>query len=236
MRMIRDITGRFKQRPHYTPQELDSESEHLVTEFLVNYRGAATFPISTDELTTLVEKHVDDLDLYSDLSRLGSDVEGVTIFSKDGKPSVRISNDLCKTKRENRLRTTLSHELGHVLFHNSLFQRSDERTLFDEEEWPVDPVQACREGNILNAGQLDWMEWQAGYLSGAMLMPATPLRALIAARFPNYVSGRLSISADLFDSMVEEVKKAFHVSAEAARIRLHRLQIVKDSGLSAGLF
>ena len=234
--MIRDITGRFKQRPHYTHQELDSESENLVTEFLVKRHGAATFPVSTDELTLLVEKHVDDLDLYSDLGKLGSDVEGVTVFSREGKPSVRISTALCESKRENRLRTTLCHELGHVIFHNRLFQRSTESQLFDDEDFVADPVQACRESNILNAGQADWMEWQAGHVSGAVLMPATRLRALIAARFPKYVGGELTISAPLVESMIEEVKIAFSVSAEAARIRLYRLQIVKDSGLSATLF
>ncbi|MES2784701.1 MAG: ImmA/IrrE family metallo-endopeptidase [Pseudomonadota bacterium] len=233
--MIRDNTGRFKQRPHYSPQELDAESETLVTEFLIRRKGAARFPLSTDDLTSLLEKHVEDLDLYSDLRQLGTDVEGVTLFSQHGKPSVRISAALCESKRENRLRTTLSHEFGHVVFHNQLFERSRDAQLFDDAE-PSAPMQACREGSILNAGQADWMEWQAGHVSGAILMPATYLRSLIADRFPNYVRGNLGFSPALVESMIEEVKNAFNVSAEAARVRLIRLQVAKDKPSSPTLF
>ena len=89
MRMIRDNTGRFRQRPHYSVQELDAESEQLVTQFLIRRNGTARFPLSTDDLTRLLEEHVDDLDPFSDLAHLGSDVEGVTVFCRDGKPSVR---------------------------------------------------------------------------------------------------------------------------------------------------
>lgn len=234
MRMIPDNTGRFKRRPHYSVQELDVESERLVTEFLIKRKGVARFPLCTDDLTLLIEKHVEDLDLYSNLSQLGSDVEGVTVFSRDSKPSVKISAALNESKRENRLRTTLSHELGHVVFHNELFERSTDAQLFEEEELP-DTHHACREGTILNAGQADWMEWQAGHVSGAILMPATQLRALISQKFPNYVGGALGPSAPLVDSMVEEVKKAFSVSAEAARIRLARLQVTKE-GATPTLF
>jgi Zn-dependent peptidase ImmA (M78 family) len=234
MRMIRDTTGRFKQRPHYSAEELDTESERLVTEFLVKRHGAARFPLSTDDLTRLIEKSVEDLDLYSDLDAWGADVEGVTVFCRDGKPSVKISTALSESRRENRLRTTLSHEFGHVVFHNRLFERPADAQLFEDLD-TADIQQACREGGILNAGQADWMEWQAGHVSGAVLMPATQLRALIADRFPNYVRGALALSPALRESMVEEIRSAFNVSAEAARVRLNRLQITDDSG-SAPLF
>lgn len=232
MRMIRDDSGRFQQRPHFSVHELDAESERTVVDFLMKRLGAARFPISTDDLTRLLETHVDDLDLYSDLTELGSDVEGVTLFCSAGKPSVKISKSLDGSKRENRLRTTLSHELGHVLFHNPLFARAPHAQLFEDDDLPIQP-QACRESTILNAGQSDWMEWQAGHISGAILMPATPLRDFISAKFPSYVNGALKLSPPVIDSMIEEIMPAFCVSGEAARIRLNRVGITRHADTAA---
>lgn len=236
MRMILDVTRRLHKRPHYTQEELDEISENAVTSYLTDKHGNALFPVSTDDLASLIEVHAEDLDLYADLSQLGSDVEGVTLFNPDGKPSIRIAARLSEAKRENRLRTTLAHELGHALLHNILFKRCTGPGLFDDEEVEIDRVQACKEGNMLNAGQSDWMEWQAGYVSGAILMPATHVRLVIAHRFPNYIRGGLAACGDLFEAMVQEVQSAFQVSSEAARARLLKLQVVRDAGLTSTLF
>lgn len=60
--------------------ELDKECERLVTAFLRRLRGKAKYPISTDDLKTLIEEDARDLDQYADLSGYGLDVEGVTEF------------------------------------------------------------------------------------------------------------------------------------------------------------
>ena len=180
--------------------------------------------------------YAEDLDLYADLSRLGPDIEGVTIFNPKGKPSIRVAAALSEASRENRLRSTLAHELGHALIHNILFQRCTGLGLFDDEVVQTDRVQACREGSMLNAGQSDWMEWQAGYVSGAILMPATQVRLIITRRFPNYIRGNIAACGDLYEAMVEEVRSAFQVSSEAARVRLQKLQLVRDAGLTPSLF
>jgi len=54
------------ERPHYEPRELDSIFEKIVTDFLRKKYGKIEFPISTDDLTTLIEAHVADLDQYAD--------------------------------------------------------------------------------------------------------------------------------------------------------------------------
>ena len=69
MRYVPDRTGRFAERPHYADAELDRIFERLVTEFLKAHRGKITFPISTDDLTVLIERDTEDLDAYADLSR-----------------------------------------------------------------------------------------------------------------------------------------------------------------------
>lgn len=121
MKMIRDTTGRFKQRPHFEQADLDRDCERIVVEFLQQRYGEVKYPISTEDLTALIEKDADDLDHYADLSNYGDGVEGVTLFQPGGKPKVKIAASLSEGNRENRLRTTLTHEFGHVRFHSYLF-------------------------------------------------------------------------------------------------------------------
>src|SRR4051812_7822660 len=88
--------------------------------------GGIVLPIPTDALTKLIERDAADLDLYADLSSAGSagsDVEGVTTFIRGEKPRVHIAAELSEQERlVHRLRTTLTHEYGHVWLHNPLWQ------------------------------------------------------------------------------------------------------------------
>jgi hypothetical protein len=90
-------------------------------------------PIPTDELTRLIERDVSDFDPGADLSEYAADVEGVTEFSPRRKPRVRTALELAyDERRENRYRTTLTHEYGHVHFHSYLFEMEPRsRDLFD---------------------------------------------------------------------------------------------------------
>src|SRR5262245_37162288 len=104
---VRDRTGRFQERPHYRPDELDGECEAIISNFLKEVYGTVHYPVDTDDLTKLIERDAKDLDLYADLSGYGQDVEGVTIFKRGAKPSVQISVELTNDeRRQNRLRTT----------------------------------------------------------------------------------------------------------------------------------
>src|ERR1700693_5132476 len=93
-KLISDTTRRFTQRPHYEPLELDIECESIVSAFLSDRHGAVDVPISTEDLTLLIERHTDDLDSAADLADLGDDVEGVTDFFCGKKPRVRVAAHL----------------------------------------------------------------------------------------------------------------------------------------------
>jgi hypothetical protein len=178
MKWVKDRTGRFTKRPHYLPAELDEECEQLVTTFLKSRHSPVTYPIATDDLTVLMESLTDSLDLYADLSGEEGEVEGVTDFIPHQRPKVRISKKLTEDMRmTNRLRTTLTHELGHVHFHSSLFNGERSGDLFSVE--PEPRSNKCTRAVILQTVQTDWIEWQAGYACGAFLMPATALAATI---------------------------------------------------------
>jgi hypothetical protein len=162
MKWVTDRTGRFAQRPHYLPEELDAECERVILSFLNKKYGNIEFPIKTDDLTVFIEEQAD-LDSYADLSGEGDHVEGVTEFQSGKRPVVRIAEALNASHLENRLRTTLTHEYGHVHFHRFMFEdlQGKSPSLFGH----ADEAQGnkCHRDHMLNAPERDWMEWQAGY-------------------------------------------------------------------------
>jgi hypothetical protein len=101
VKYLPDRTGRFSQRPHYEPKELDRECENIIAGFLKERHGAAKYPVSTDDLTVLIERDTESLDQFADLSGYGCNVEGLTHFQPGRKPHVRISASLAGD--ENRL-------------------------------------------------------------------------------------------------------------------------------------
>src|SRR6202035_4762016 len=80
VKYVPDRTGRFSQRPHYEPKELDRECETIIAGFLKERHGAAKYPVSTDDLTVLIERDTESLDQFADLSGYGRNVEGLTHF------------------------------------------------------------------------------------------------------------------------------------------------------------
>ncbi|SET87925.1 ImmA/IrrE family metallo-endopeptidase [Oceanicella actignis] len=227
VRMIPDNTGRFPRRPYFEARELDAECERLIREFLLSHKKKVAYPVSTDDLTVLVEAHVEDLDTYADLSGYGDDVEGVTEFFADRMPRVAISERIsADDRRENRFRTTLTHEFGHVKFHGPLWaEKFATGDLLDRD--PNANKAISRRDNILGAPQSDWMEWQAGYISGAILMPATPLRRLVSDYCaPRELHGNIHVASDHAAELIRRVMEQFAVSEEAARVRLLKLNLI----------
>src|ERR1700704_2811135 len=80
VKYVPDRTGRFSQRPHYEPKELDRACENIIAGFLKERHGAAKYPGSTDDLTVLIERDTESLDQFADLSGYGRNVEGLTHF------------------------------------------------------------------------------------------------------------------------------------------------------------
>ena len=235
MKLIADPTGRFAQRPFYEAKELDVECEKVMCQFLRSIYGTVTFPVSTDDLTKLIELHVDDFDSYADLTNLyGDGVEGVTEFRPGRRPIVRIHEHLsANSARENRLRTTLTHELGHVLFHTWLFDERTKPSLFSSAP-RTDDVQVCKRENILNAPLVDWMEWQAGHACGALLMPASRVRKLaqeVASTVPPPALEAVMPDSAFGRALIVAVSEQFQVSRDAAQMRSHRLGLISQLDL-----
>lgn len=209
-------------RPHYLPEELDRLLERVLLDFFRPTHGAIPYPIPTDDLTRLIERDTADFDPGADLSCYGPGVEGVTEFATRGKPRVRIAAELAyDERRESRYRTTLTHEYGHVHLHSYLFQLAAMETKEGKQG------HVCKRETILGAGQTDWLEWQAGYVCGALLMPVSAVRKVARSCAEAH---KLTKATDFRGApclaMVEETKRTFQVSEQAARVRLSQLGIL----------
>lgn len=224
MKWVPDKTGRFTQRPHYDPVELDRECEDIVASFLRARYGSVDFPISTNDLVILLEREASDVDLYADFTREGDDVEGLTEFWSGGKPRVRISKELSEQPwRENRLRTTLTHELGHVKFHTFVWHLDQRQQQFDIDELKHADAR-CKRASIIGGPKTDWMEWQAGYTSGSFLMPLSAITKVIRSfRTSTGLVAVPSAASEQGQDLIRIVQEAFQVSADAARVRLLQL-------------
>ncbi|MBS0155186.1 MAG: ImmA/IrrE family metallo-endopeptidase [Nitrospira sp.] len=237
VKLVPDRTGRFAQRPHYEPEDLDRECEGIINAFLQQSYNVIQFPVSTSDLTRLIERDADDLDPYADLSEYGSDVEGLTEFFKGRRPCVKISSRLSEDPRlENRLRTTLTHEYGHVHFHAYLWELEPQRLrLFGNEG--NHNRQICKRDTMLDAAQSDWMEWQAGYICGALLMPLTVVRKLVEKYQESHgLYGIVGTNDSHGRNLIEAVQSQFQVSADAARVRLTKLKLIGQISSGPSLF
>jgi Zn-dependent peptidase ImmA (M78 family) len=230
MRWVPDPTGRFAHRPFYEEDELENRCTEAIQWFYAEKLHRAFTPPMTDhDLQSLVEAHVDDLDLYADLSMEGTGVEAVTEFRPDRGPCVRIAQQLSRDKRRRkRLRTGLSHELGHVLFHADLFTNK-----WRDEQGAAGPALATlqravckRETLAFRPRQPDWAEWQAGYSCGAILMPKTHVLQYVSyARETGALPGTGATEEHVHRLIVWKMAQQFDVSTEAARVRLEVLGI-----------
>jgi Zn-dependent peptidase ImmA (M78 family) len=242
VRWVPDRTGRFAQRPHYEPAELDLECERIITGFLRERNGNVVFPIETDDLIVLLEREAADVDIYADLSGEGLDVEGVTYFRPSGKPDVRIARRLAEEPHAiHRFRTTSTHELGHVTFHNVLWiTDTSSGDLFPEDSIHAKSAASprCRRESMQPIARTDWMEWQAGYACGAFLMPLTHLKHLVAdLRAKKGWLDRPQVASVEAGHLLNEVAQRFDVSTDAARVRLIQLELlVAQESTSGALF
>ena len=233
---VPDRTGRFSRRPHFEANELDEECEGIVVSFLQERYGKVKFPISTEDLQRLIERESVDLDLYADLTKSGPDVDGLTVWLGDG-PHVRISALLANDRhRQNRLRTTLTHEYGHVHFHTPLQElEASQLDLYTGSSNAKQQV--CKRSGISDAAETDWMEWQAGYVCGAVLMPASHVRSVVAPyRERHALHGPVAQATEEGSALISLLQSTYQVSAEAAKVRLFRLNIFGEPNSESSLF
>jgi len=90
----------------------------------------------------------------------------------------------------------------------------------------------CRRDNMLNAPERDWMEWQAGYACGAILMPVGALMDAVQGfrAENNLLYSNLSLQSEGGQKLIGVVTSAFQTSRDAARVRLLKKGVLTDTG------
>ncbi len=86
----------------------------------------------------------------------------------------------------------------------------------------------CVRGLILQAPVSDWMEWQASYVCGALLMPLSAVLKMVEAKEPDR-NGADRMPADSAQAreIINRVAQAFDVSPDAAQVRLVKTGILQ---------
>ncbi|HEX5959408.1 MAG TPA: ImmA/IrrE family metallo-endopeptidase [Hyphomicrobiaceae bacterium] len=235
VRMVPDRMHGFGQRPHYEQRELNTMFEQLAVGFLSRKYGKAEFPFATEDLKTFIEQHVDDLDQYADLSPYGPGVEGLTEFRPGhGKPKVAISESL--QGNENRQRTTLAHEFGHVHLHAYLFEMADRQMAALPANHNPNAIY-CKRDTMLTAPAVDWREWQASFASSALLMPASYVHKTVAPLHEKHgIFGAVHQDSPQGRALIEAVAAQYRVSKDAARVRLSVLGLLGETSATPSLF
>lgn len=212
-RWIDDTTGRFKKRPYYSCKVIDRLAERRGFKFLRERYGRVSYPISTEDLTVLVEQYASNVDFYCNFA--APDIEGSTTFCKGEKPKVRISRALMESRsRENRLRFTIGHELGHIILHACLYAPE---SLVKPDG---DRFGECCPNAGSFAESFDWREWQAGYFSAALLIPSTLLDRELRAFKSDALDGPFEIDSPRANEFTRRVASRFATSVDCARRRL----------------
>jgi len=232
MKWIKDKTGRFPERLYFENGEIDSECESIIRNFFSKeLRKPFCPPFTTEQLEVLINTEVEVLDLYADLSEEGEDVEGLTEFAPNKKPSIKISSLLSSAEMiyKNRLKSTMAHELFHAKFHNLLWALK-----WSQEDFFGSNVKKikCHRKQILSAGHTDWVEWQAAYGSGAFTMPKSFLFDAVKD-FRKIKGVNVGAPIDYYSEtgseIVKHISNIFEVSEEAAKVRLLQMGCIHEA-------
>ena len=158
---------------------------------------------------------------------------------------VRVDSSLDPTEfpaKEGRYRFTVGHEVGHWQLHRHLFLASvGQDPLFGAS--PV-PSVVCRAGLTRKPP----IEWQADAFAARLLMPrhmvtlaweesrGAPDPLFLERQARSASSDRRRFGTDPAEEMAYELSRVFRVSAQAMKIRLGDLGLLRDHGLSDSMF
>jgi hypothetical protein len=219
-----------------------SEIEETMECELARARLMPTLDDCSVDIEAFLERHLRvRCDQYAPLP---PDILGLTQFQAGQRPWVRINQDLTQTALDDedrpewilgRWRATLAHEASHVILHACLFDVDpNQGTLFamDDGEADTHKLHRCLKRDVLFRGTAsDWREIQANMGMAALLMP----RRIFASACIQIIDEN-GWRPDVLAGSTEHrrlcrlLANRFHVSRQAADIRLETLQLLTPQG------
>lgn len=208
-----------------TPQEIDIDS--FVFNYLKLKQDFQYLSHCGAYLGMLVYNDTNKLPVYDPVSKKPKYISAKA-------DTVIIDNSLLEEKQECRYRFTVGHEAGHFIGHKDKFlQDMNIEPQFGNDK---KPVVSCRASNLEGKfkpycqwNQYDWMEWQANYISAALLMPKSMvLRMLYDKKLLKAINEEVHYDPRYCCEMFTRVvAQTFNVSMRAAAIRLKNLSLIK---------
>lgn len=224
----------------YEPDEIELIAESEL-------RRAGLTPSLNEPVTNLerlIEIHLKaKLDQYADLPE---DVLGFTHFQSRQRIHVSISRSLTEAAEEpsprpgviGRWRATIAHEASHVILHRYLFDPLLASTIVgrpSEQKAGYARLMRCQTNDVVsekteNWGRTrranDWREVQANMGMAALLMPRRLFGRIAHQQIDEQMLSEVSRGSPSANSLCSALSEIFHVSKQAASIRLESLAIV----------
>jgi IrrE N-terminal-like domain len=227
-----------KERIWFKPSEI----EQIAAAELAKSGLGPTDASPVVDLEAFVERHLKaTLDQYADL---GPTVLGLTEFFNGKPPRISINKDLTGTALDEdesapgqlgRWRATLAHEAGHVLLHRSLFEFAvGNLDLFEpaQQDDGSGRLQRCLKRDATYAAGGDWREVQANQAMAALLMPKNFFTRIARAELKTLFPDRDQVPSGAEGRVAAALATRFHVSRQAARIRLSTVGLLEILGQS----
>ena len=221
--------------PYLTDRYIDSFCQDLVRRFDPGVIENG-HPLNIERfITDYLGMHLELESLSCDLSVLGAtvfcDTDEMAVYDADlheavyrnaKEGTIFVDRELIRRGLNNRYRFTLAHEAGHAIWHG-LYFKSLERA----EKTPMHLLtctsKSIKQDNELysaySENHLRILEYQANRSASALLMPASAVNRLFAARGE-------CLTRDESEDRIILTAATFRVSDTAARIRLEQLGLI----------
>lgn len=161
---------------------------------------------------------------------LPADALGRTLFHRNGTIEVHVQRSLADeagtdTVARRRLRSTIAHELAHVVLHSTLYPVDHTQNLFGFDDPPAKVL--CRSGAI-NGQAHDWWEHQAYRGMACVLIPSR----LLDQTLPGILRDSTvtdAVAAGKGKEVITTLADIFDTSFELTLYRLQELSLLPST-------
>ena len=247
--MIRD-TFRISENgvPILSNREIDRFAEHVIMDFApelltkpgpvpIEFLAESYFGLALDYRYLSHDGHLWGVMIFRDntVQIIYDPQTNLAEERMENRGTILVDIRLTEAGRKEQKRTTIAHEIGHWLFHRIYFVRQSEKSESAVKACDMDSCIERREGSDFQTDR-DWMEHQAKFFSGAILMPESafgkPAVDPQIQKFLFITHARSDVEARN-RALAKQLAHVFQVSEKAARLRMKELDISMGPGMSS---
>lgn len=186
-----------------------SKIGEIAHQFLTKYHPTLSLPIPIEEIAESKLKLIitQEMNLKKEYD--------IDAFLTSDLTTIFIDFDLYM-KHENRTRSTIAHEIGHVIIHGKLFQELQINSTKDLHNI----IEQVTDDNYR------WLEYQAYSFAGQVLVPKQQLVKELTTRLGKIPSPE---TPELLAPILQDLLDIFQVSGEVMLRRLQKEGIVKTN-------